>query len=712
MQQITWFVLVSMIWLFLTPAISAASENALADVVVVVDTSTSMSEPGMDPERASLLVTKLLADIVPGELAVIRLLGVGTDSKVLPSRDTGKFGKCPENPNQPCRIVERASDWEADARTKKLGALVRPGRADSDYKKRLEQHLEQRIPNSMFDLAFQAALGVFDEHQGQTPVPRTVIWLSDGSSEQEERVKEVVAELKASGAAVEAIVFGAGDTRLPRAVGVDVLQVSTPAEMMKAFANAFRRIVQAPYRIDNRVDAAPTFEMKRNIQEAWIVVYGDDTLGEVDISGPGATVTADYAADRWPGAGAYKVAYLRQPAPGSWTVHAKGGGAGTAYAVIQRSDLMPSLLEPEKALAGVQIALVAGVRAGLNGELIADPELLKDATIRADVQGQKIRLSDDGTQGDAVANDGRYTGLISFRNAGRIPVRLHLQSPVADRFTDATVMVGGKFHYTGGPLTVDLGTLGVGAESCRPLAFQADHQGEVAFELQSLRRPPRGHTLEVKLPAGVLQPSGKALAARPGEPMQVCLKTAARVASSQAAGEPWLLLRVAGSQQPEHQITVNLRWRVEGLSFWQLWGWLILLILAVLLLLFILLGFILPQRFRSTLAVTFVPDREELDEQSPQPVKQWKGVGIGFYRNARAYLHPDYRLSGKAHGALAGLYAERGGNRVMPGNGITLFRETVDGDWETVPAQGGRIRAGDIYRVGDKGPYFRIAVKG
>ena len=110
--------------------------------------------------------------------------------------------------------------------------------------------------------------------------------------------------------------------------------------------------------------------------------------------------------------------------------------------------------------------------------------------------------------------------------------------------------------------------------------------------------------------------------------------------------------------------------------------------------------------------MTFVPERDELDEQSPQPVKQWQGVGIGFYRNARAYLHPDYRLSGKAHGALAGLYAERGGNRVMPGNGITLFRETMDGDWEIVSVQGGRIRAGDIYRVGDKGPYFRIAVKG
>ena len=45
----------------------AWADNAHDDVVVIVDTSTSMHDPGMDPERASLLVTKLLADIVPGD---------------------------------------------------------------------------------------------------------------------------------------------------------------------------------------------------------------------------------------------------------------------------------------------------------------------------------------------------------------------------------------------------------------------------------------------------------------------------------------------------------------------------------------------------------------------------------------------------------------------------------------------------------------------
>jgi hypothetical protein len=108
----------------------------------------------------------------------------------------------------------------------------------------------------------------------------------------------------------------------------------------------------------------------------------------------------------------------------------------------------------------------------------------------------------------------------------------------------------------------------------------------------------------------------------------------------------------------------------------------------------------------------FAPERDELDEQSPQPVKQWPGVGIGFYRNARAYLHPDYRLSGNPQGALASLHAEKGGTRAMPGRGLSLFRETLEADWENVVAQGRRARAGDVYRIRERGPYFRIATRG
>src|SRR5262245_49368279 len=79
-----------------------SSANYQADVAVIVDTSTSMKQPGMDPERASLLVTKMLVDLVPGKLAVIRLLDLGFDSDILPSVPTGQKEPCDEDPTKIC----------------------------------------------------------------------------------------------------------------------------------------------------------------------------------------------------------------------------------------------------------------------------------------------------------------------------------------------------------------------------------------------------------------------------------------------------------------------------------------------------------------------------------------------------------------------------------------------------------------------------------
>nr|QEO74109.1 hypothetical protein [uncultured bacterium] len=689
------------------PRPSSAQESAVADAVVIVDTSTSMRDPGMDPERASLLVTKLLADIVPGDLAVVRLLDIGTDSDVIPSRETGDQIPCTDNPGQMCKRVEQAIDWQDASRRRRLGALVRPSRGDADYKRHLESHLEQRINNSMFHLAFRAAQGVFDEH-GNSGVPRTVVWLSDGRSEAPPTTDQAIRELTRSGVAVEAIVFGQGDTSLARGAGLDVEQVSSPAGIMKAFAGAFRRIVQAPYKIDNQVSIQPVFDVKPAVDEAWVVVYGDDSLGEVHLVGPGGRVEADHAADRWLGAGAYRVAYLQRPAPGRWTVRASGGGPGVAYAVVQRSSLAPVLLEPARATSGIPVPLVAGLRAGSKGEIVTDPAVLRGLEVTAEVQGRIVKLSDGGTAGDAAAGDGRFTGMVTFHGSGKVPVRIRARSDLLDRSADASVEASGSFRYTGGPLEIDLGTLGAGSESCRPLVLQAEHKGEVPFELRERKSLPSGHRLEIRTPNGRLEPDGDPIAILPGGRLEVCLTTSDRAPSSAADGEPWLELRVAKSERPEHRVEIRLRWQVQGLSFWQRWGWLILLILAILAALFILLGFVLPQRFSGTLAVTYVPDRSELDEQSPQPVKQWSGVGIGFYRNARAFVHPDFRLSGKHQGALACLYAERGGARVAPGRGLSLFRETLEGDWETVPADGRRARAGDVLRIGDRGPYFRI----
>jgi hypothetical protein len=678
-------------------------DSAIADVVVIVDTSTSMKEPGMDPERTSLLVAKLFSDIVPGDLAVARILDLQADQALLPNRATGKTQPCSEDPSKQCNMVEPATDWMADARRGRFGVLARPSRGDASYKQSLDAHLAQVSNNSPFELAFQAAQGVFDQY-GKRDVPRNVVWLSDGRADNPSAVRRAVSELTAAGTAVEAVVFGRGDTTLAREMGLEARQVASPAQLMKAFAGVFRRIVQAPYEIDNEVAVAPSFDIKPDVREAWVVVYGDNSLGDVSIAGPQGTVKADYAQDSHPGAGAYRVAYLERPVTGQWTVQVQGGGAGAAFAVVQRSSLSPVLLAPQTAVAGARTQLVAGLTSGTSGARVTDPRVLAETRMSALVEGRRIEL--------ARGQDGRFSGETDFRTVGDVRVQLRAINPLLDRTVEAVVKVSGIFESTGVPVEVDLGTLKAGGEVCQPFRLAAArHQGGVPFELRALRDPASGHSLEVRLPGGTLSPGGKPLPVAPGDSLQACLRTSPRAPSSKATGEPWLELRVAGTSDSRHAVTLKLRWQVAGLTFWQRWGWLILTLLGVLLALFLILGFVLPKRFQPSLAVTFVPDRRELDEQTPQPVVRWKGVGIGFYRNARAFLHSNYRLSGNARSALAGLFAEGAGTRVSPGRGHSLSRETLDGDWEAVDSEGRRTRGGDVYRIGDSGPFFRISFR-
>ena len=688
---------------------SLGEDLAKADVVVLVDTSTSMREDGMDPERTSLLVAKLLADIVPGELAVVRLLDLYADRDVLPRRPTGEKQPCAEDPNKICDMVEPASDWEEEARSNTLGALIRPQRGDADFKKQLEGHLLQRSNNSFFNYSFRAAEGIFASRPGSES-PKSVLWLSDGRSDDEAGVHQAISDLRGAGVAVEAIVFGKGDPRLAQDAGLVVRQVEGPRQLMKAFAGAFRRIVHAPFEIDNLVAAQPRFEMKANVEEAWVVVYDDQDLDGVALTSPsGAAHGVDFAADRWPSAGAYQVAYLRRPEEGTWTV--KAGTAGAAYAVVQRSILAPALLGPETALVGTPSVLEAGVRAGLEGDLLTDREVLESVTLTAEIEGQTYALSDRGDSADETAGDGRFVAPVTFRGSGEIPVRLRLQSPVVDRWIEASVRVTGHFRALEESVQVDLGNLQAGEESCRQLPLPADHQGEVPLTLRRTKRLPSGHELFLKAGDEPWFP-GDSRGVSPGQPLEVCLRGDERAPSSQGGGEPWLVLQVSGSDRADHKISYRLAWELRGLTFLERWGWLLLSLLALLALVFLILGFVLPQRFSGTLALVFVPERDDLDEQQPMAVLQWPGVGIGFYRNARAYLLSDFRLSGKGRGALAVLTAEKGGARVAGAGGQALFRETLDGAWESVSPEGRRIRQGEVYRVGERGPFFRVANRG
>ncbi len=684
--------------------LASAQTTPNADVVVVVDTSTSMREPGMDPERASLLVARLLSDLVPGQLAVIRLLDISADKALIPSKGTGRHMPCSEDPLRTCEQVDAASDWEKDARQQKFGALIRPARGDSSYKQELEAHLAQGANNSMFHLAFRAAQGIFDSHAGGPA--RTVIWLSDGRSDGESVVQQVIGEFRAGGVQVEPIVFGRGDPRLVMQAGLSPRKVGSPADMMKAFAGVFRRIVGAPYELDGLVSNAPSFEMKPDIDDAWIVVYGDDTLSDASVDGPAGATRTDYAIDRHAGAGAYRVAHVTRPVPGRWVVKATGGGLGVAYAVVQRSGISPRYLSPATAFANAPVSLLAQLQTS-DGQTLGGADIPAGLTLEAQFESQSTRMFDDGAHGDGAAGDGTYGATVTFTMVGDAKVVLRARSDVIDKSTDSIVKVTGFFRYRGGPLEVDLGQLPHTGESCRPLTLDAEHQGGVPFELRSLQPLGYGHRLEVRAPRGIATAGGSSIVIGPGEALQICLVTSGAV-SSNAKGEPWTELRPTGSTQTG--AVLRMRWHVQGMTFWQRWGRLILLILLLIALAVIVYGYIKPIRFSRGLALVFVSDKEDLDD-SPQPLAQWKGVGIGWYRDSRAFLHSSFRVSDESRGAIASLRAVRGGTWVRAENGHALCRETVDGDWEQVQDHGRNARSGEVYRVGDHGPFFRLSVR-
>lgn len=698
------------------PLALSAADVAEPDVVLVVDTSRSMSRPGMDPERTSLLVSKLFSDILPGDLAVVRLLDLTRDAGLLPRRQTGLSGACDEDPTQHCNRIEPTADWAQLARDGTLGTLPRPRRGDADFKQRLDAHLAQTSHNSLFYLAFHAAHGVFEQHGGGSSSGRgrTLIWLSDGRDEGEALLAEAVRDLEGAGVKIETIIFGRGDPTIPTRIGLAPVRVRTPGELMASFAQAFRRIMGAPYQIDHLVEEQPNFDVQPKVETMWVVVYGDHSLESVTLTdAAGRTHGADYAADSLPRAGAYRVARIDAPAPGRWQLETRGGGSGRAYAVVQLSSLAPSLQAPEEARADVETTLVAAITPRDEPDTpIVDHDLIAEARIRATIDGTTLELNDRGEAGDALAGDGLFSGRFRFTHVGETALTLTLQSPLVEARGEAVVRVKGTLRVTGEPLDARLGEFAAGQSRCVTLAPKGEHRGSVPVRLHASGGVPFGHDLFVRLAGERLDIDTAAIEWRAGAPLVVCLDVAASAPSSTSTGERLLTIAAVGGTDADQRLDVRLYWDVAGLGFWQRWAWLFLLILAVLVVTFVALGFVLPKRFPATLAINIAPEQDDIEEYPPQSIRIWRGVGIGFYRDARAYLHADYRLSGRASGALARLRAIGGAAaEVEPQGGYALYREQLDGDWRDVPPTGEIARPGEIYRVGDNGPFFRLSAR-
>ncbi len=220
----------------------------------------------------------------------------------------------------------------------------------------------------------------------------------------------------------------------------------------------------------------------------------------------------------------------------------------------------------------------------------------------------------------------------------------------------------------------------------------------------------------------------------------------ARGATLQIAdGDRWITLDAAGTEipLPEDAGPIRLRVRTGGcideLSpgrfrlFWQthdrdgeisraeapieiklkptpwwicLLPWLIAMAIA-LALAFVIYGFIRPARFPRQLGVQ-IADEEDVDQGFFIWIRKQRGTGIGFYRDARAYVRSDFRVNGKAGSALAKLRADRGRVMIQPMQGNAIERLTADDVWEELPKDETTAWVGTLYRAEVRSLFFML----
>lgn len=699
----------------------SAAAWAEPQVVVLVDTSKSMKLPGYDEERTAVLMTKLLADVVPqeGKVAVVRYSTVSNE------KDRRQLFMT-ESSTGACQFEDGSSSsqctyYDIDHKRAVAAIKQRPFdfdmlllRSQSGFKGKLDAHLKQESSSSSVHLPTAMISSVFAKWPASKQ--RLVVWVTDGVPDDSERAAFAIhtSQLQSVGAQVVPIVINRGKTGPLRAAGFSPVKVSNPSEMVEAFADALRGVLGAPYKVHNLVQQQQRFTIKKGVSEALVVVVGDKSLTSAVVTGPGGKRwQADFAKDSFQNAGAYRVARIPKPTPGSWRVRVNGGGSGAAYAVIQRANIVPVLKSPKQAIVGAPTTIEVGLKTNAKGAWITDPELLASANLKAVIDGADVVLRDDGQGRDKTKGDGIFSGEYAFLNAGATVVQMQLVHDLSRWTAVDSVNVSASFEFVDRTATLDLGRLGVDEVACQPLSVRVKQKGVVEFNLELLGSSlPPGHELYIDTnAAGRLDPDKNTLPIKPNEVMRVCLATSSRAPSSSASQEKRLRFHVAGSALPKHQLDIVLTWHVDGLTWLQRWLWLILTILGVLALIGIIYGFIWPKRFRRNLGFVFVEYYSDLNDATPFPMANAKGAGAGWYKHARAYFHSDYRVNGSSGGALCVLQMAGSRMQLKPVGG-TVYKEEFVGSWVALDTAGESVHVGDVFRFGDAGPFLRLTAIG
>ena len=153
---------------------------------------------------------------------------------------------------------------------------------------------------------------------------------------------------------------------------------------------------------------------------------------------------------------------------------------------------------------------------------------------------------------------------------------------------------------------------------------------------------------------------------------------------------------------------ISVQMEVKPDSFLVCWWWPITLLTGILLAAFAINGFVFPTRFPARAGLQLSPE-EDLGEGFFANFRRQPGSRVGFYRSARLYLSEDFRLKGKPKGAFVRIRAGKAGIWVAPYGGAHVWRQRMDGEWETLPGDRDTpARPGMVFRNEGGTVYFEI----
>ena len=350
-----------------------------------------------------------------------------------------------------------------------------------------------------------------------------------------------------------------------------------------------------------------------------------------------------------------------------------------------------------------------GIQAQANPSVLS-PVPLQAVEVYVDGKVQ-ASLRDDGKNGDAQAGDNRYSGqwtpqAIGERNLEFRPVGGSRAQPVA-----ATVKVVGSIRF-GAPVPVKLGRTGSNSQLQGRLELGAGTvvKGEFTLDLNSAYHA-SGSSLEIDLGEGWVALDGHArpvsLNSKGPSSWPLRLRVGDCPAGVTAADR--FTIEFAGAdangQPVRHSVPIELAITEDP---WLHCWWPVLAAAAAALLTGIVIyGFWSPSRFSAKLGVLLSPE-EDMNEGFFHPIRAQRGTGSGFYRDARVYVRPDFRLSASAKGELARLRAD--GRRVFirPATAATVYRQNFDGAWEALPTEETTVHFGVVYKDSMGGVYFEL----